>query len=263
MSSTTETLAVRTSSALLIGAIADENSLLEASTFESNFIPLITSICQDFNWEVRKEICGQLPFISKYLGSQKSYSNLYPELIELIDDEEREVASTAIQAFGELVEQYLNKDSQINDIMNMEEVRPELVNQFIKIITEEKFIGKIEISRTLLQNCFWIATQIDLVDDTAIQRGLLNLIAAWLPGVNNRYHIDDEEKSCIASALQNLTKLYKQKTIPLYYTTLYENFIATELSQEKSSEGVKMELAEVFPSFIENIFTCNNSSVEE
>ena len=56
----------------------------------------MTNICQDFNWEVRKEICGQLPFISKYLGGQKAYESLFPELIELIDDEEREVVITAI-----------------------------------------------------------------------------------------------------------------------------------------------------------------------
>ena len=56
----------------------------------------MTNICQDFNWEVRKEICGQLPFIAKYLGAQKAYESLYPELIELIDDEEREVVITAI-----------------------------------------------------------------------------------------------------------------------------------------------------------------------
>ena len=104
MSQRSETLAVRTSSALLIGAVADANSLLKVDTFETNFLPLVTGICQDFNWEVRKEICGQLPFISKYLGSNKAYSNLYPELKELLDDEEREVVITAIQAFGEMVE---------------------------------------------------------------------------------------------------------------------------------------------------------------
>ena len=69
MSQRSQTLAVRTSSALLIGAIADENSLLNVNTFETSFLPLITSICQDFNWEVRKEICGQLPFIAKYLSA--------------------------------------------------------------------------------------------------------------------------------------------------------------------------------------------------
>ena len=45
MSQRTETLAVRTSSALLIGAIADENSLLSVATFERNFLPLVTNIC--------------------------------------------------------------------------------------------------------------------------------------------------------------------------------------------------------------------------
>ena len=90
------------------------------ATFESNLIPLVTSICQDFNWEVRKEICGQLPFIGKYLGSQKTYEELYPELIELLDDEEREVVTTAIQAFAVLVEQFLNTDA---DIENFDEVR--------------------------------------------------------------------------------------------------------------------------------------------
>lgn len=58
MSQRSETLAVRTSSALLIGAIADANSLLGPETFETNVLPIVTSICQDFNWEVRKEICG-------------------------------------------------------------------------------------------------------------------------------------------------------------------------------------------------------------
>lgn len=91
--------------------IADANSLGDLQTFESNFLPIVTNICQDFNWEVRKEICGQLPFISKYLGSQKAYESLYPELIELIDDEEREVVTTAILVFSELAEQFLPTDS--------------------------------------------------------------------------------------------------------------------------------------------------------
>ena len=54
-------------------------------------MPIIKDICDDFNWEVRKEICGQLPFISKYIGAQTSYINFYELLEELLDDEEREV----------------------------------------------------------------------------------------------------------------------------------------------------------------------------
>ena len=96
MSQRSETLAVRTSSALLIGAMADANSLLSPETFETAILPIVTNICQDFNWEVRKEICGQLPFISKYLSPKKAFEHLYPELIELLDDEEREVVIMAI-----------------------------------------------------------------------------------------------------------------------------------------------------------------------
>ena len=126
MSQRSETLAVRTSSALLIGAMADANSLLSAATFESSVLPIVTNICQDFNWEVRKEICGQLPFICKYLSPQKAYEHLYPELIELLDDEEREVVTTAIQAFGEMTEQFLSSDTSVNNIANIDEVRSQL-----------------------------------------------------------------------------------------------------------------------------------------
>ena len=64
-----------------------------------------------------------MPFIAKYLGPKKAYESLYPELIELLDDEEREVVTTAIIAFGELVEQFVNPDTTVNNIIDMEAVR--------------------------------------------------------------------------------------------------------------------------------------------
>lgn len=51
-------LQVRTSCALLIGALADCNSLLSTDIFEKNLLQIVKDICDDFNWEVRKEICG-------------------------------------------------------------------------------------------------------------------------------------------------------------------------------------------------------------
>ena len=47
MSQRSEALAVRCCSALLIGAIADANSLLSVETFEQNFLPIVTNICQE------------------------------------------------------------------------------------------------------------------------------------------------------------------------------------------------------------------------
>ena len=154
-------LHVRTSCALLIGAMADENSLLRQATFEQSLLPIVISICQDFNWEVRKEICGQLPFISKYLSKQKAFESLYPELLELLDDEEREVVTMAIQAFADMVETFLSADAEANDIADKEGVRGQLNAQLKKMLTSESFVGKVDISRLLLENAFWIATLID------------------------------------------------------------------------------------------------------
>ena len=69
---------------------------------------------------MRKEICGQLPFVGKYLSAQLAYQHLYPELIELLDDEEREVVIMAIQAFSEMVELFLNSDNADNNITDKE-----------------------------------------------------------------------------------------------------------------------------------------------
>ena len=67
MSQRNEPLSVRTSCAVLIGALAVGDSLCSPDVFEKNFIAIIKDICQDFNWEVRRDICGQLMNISVYL----------------------------------------------------------------------------------------------------------------------------------------------------------------------------------------------------
>ena len=95
----------------MIGAIADQNSLLSANTFNNSILGIVKNICQDFNWEVRKEICGQLPFIAKYMGPRQAWEHIFPELIGLLDDEEREVVTTAIQAFSALVEEYVGTEA--------------------------------------------------------------------------------------------------------------------------------------------------------
>lgn len=41
--------------------------------------------------------------ISKYIGAEKSFEHLFPEIVELFDDEEREVASSSLNAFSDLI----------------------------------------------------------------------------------------------------------------------------------------------------------------
>jgi len=96
------------------------------------------------------------------LTAAKAYQHLYPELMELLDDEEREVVITAIEAFGEMVELFLSPE---NNIAEKEPVRQQLNIQLKKMLRSDNFVGKVDICRILLVNSFWIATMIDLPKD--------------------------------------------------------------------------------------------------
>ena len=58
---------MRTSCAVLMGALAVGNSLQSPEVFERHFLAIVKDICQDFNWEVRRDICAQLMNISDYM----------------------------------------------------------------------------------------------------------------------------------------------------------------------------------------------------
>jgi len=96
------------------------------------------------------------------LTAAKAYQHLCPELMELLDDEEREVVITAIEAFGEMVELFLSPE---NNIAEKEPVRQQLNIQLKKMLRSDNFVGKVDICRILLVNSFWIATMIDLPKD--------------------------------------------------------------------------------------------------
>ena len=69
------------------------------------------------------------------------------------------------------------------------------------MLTQESFTGKIDVSRQLLANCFWVATLIDLPADVELQTGLLSLLKAWRPGGDNLYEAEEQESQYIALAL--------------------------------------------------------------
>lgn len=68
-----QTIKVRIKAASLLGFLAKYNSLGKSEHFENFFIQnKLRPICQDLNWEVRKEMCMGLLYISKYIGQEKS-----------------------------------------------------------------------------------------------------------------------------------------------------------------------------------------------
>lgn len=113
MTKLSEPVQVRASAALLIGELAAGNSLLSVDNFEKNFLFSIKALCQDFNWEVRKQMTDQLLSISQYIGAPKSFEHIFPELTELFEDEEKEVTLSAIEAFADLIIDVYSKDETL------------------------------------------------------------------------------------------------------------------------------------------------------
>jgi len=94
---------VRIKAASLLGCIAKYNSLGTSANLEDLLFGektsrsrLVGAVCQDIHWEVRKEMCSNLIFISKNIGPEKSFKYVWPDLKELLDDEEGEVVSEAM-----------------------------------------------------------------------------------------------------------------------------------------------------------------------
>ena len=62
------------------------------------------------------------------------------------------------------------------------------------MLTSERFIGKEDISRILLVNCFWISALIKMPDDEELPQALLNLLKAWFVGPSKRFAAEDYER---------------------------------------------------------------------
>ena len=87
---------VRIKAASLLGLLAKHNSLGSLKKFEDYVVGKLHSVCQDLHWEVRKDMCKSLIYISRYIGRDRSFKVVMPELKELLDDEEGETVTEAI-----------------------------------------------------------------------------------------------------------------------------------------------------------------------
>lgn len=57
-------------------------------------------LCQDFNWEVRKDMCKHLIKVSDYIGAKECIKDFFHEIVELVDDEENDVKIQGIKTFA-------------------------------------------------------------------------------------------------------------------------------------------------------------------
>lgn len=60
-------------------------------------LPLIHSLCQDVNYEVRACICSQLHYVARSLDTDTVKPVLLPSLVELASDEESQVRIESVE----------------------------------------------------------------------------------------------------------------------------------------------------------------------
>jgi len=62
--------------------------------------------------------------------------------------------------------------------------------------------------------------------------------------------------------LKYLSKLYNKATLKLFYEPCYKNFIASQLDDDKTVYGAKMQIAEVYHEFIQYSCSSGQSATE-
>ncbi|XP_043839509.1 serine/threonine-protein phosphatase 4 regulatory subunit 4 isoform X3 [Dromiciops gliroides] len=98
-----QTLQSRLVSCKLLGKLSNK---FEAHIIKREILPLVKSLCQDVEYEVRSCMCRQLDIIAQGIGTELTKSVVLPELIELARDESSSVRLAAFETLVNLLEMF-------------------------------------------------------------------------------------------------------------------------------------------------------------
>ncbi|XP_017767085.1 PREDICTED: serine/threonine-protein phosphatase 4 regulatory subunit 4-like isoform X2 [Eufriesea mexicana] len=118
----------------------------DSALIQKEVLPMVHSLCQDVNSEVRASICLQLRFVAEDLGAESVKSALLPSFVELASDEESNVRCASVQTIAYLLP-HLQEDTIKTTIVplvkklceNTQSVQPD--DDVICVIAQE--FGKI------------------------------------------------------------------------------------------------------------------------
>ncbi|XP_071963727.1 serine/threonine-protein phosphatase 4 regulatory subunit 4-like [Antedon mediterranea] len=96
----TQLMQSRLASCLILGKIATR---FDSFMIRKDLLPLVTSLCQDIEYEVRACMCRQLDAVARGLGLEPTKSAILPELVELSNDEESCVRLAALETIVNLL----------------------------------------------------------------------------------------------------------------------------------------------------------------
>ncbi|GFS85039.1 hypothetical protein TNCV_1306391 [Trichonephila clavipes] len=75
----------------------------DAYVIKKEVLPVVLSLCQDVDFEVRGYMCRQLDIVAKGIGLEATKSAILPELVELANDEETFVRLAAIETVVQML----------------------------------------------------------------------------------------------------------------------------------------------------------------
>lgn len=82
------------------------SNVIDKDAAKKKLLPKMKMLCRDFNWEVRKAITGSIGCVFNLLTREECDRHLFDIMVELLDDEEAEVKSLAIEAFLDNFEKF-------------------------------------------------------------------------------------------------------------------------------------------------------------
>uniref|UniRef100_UPI00398F32A9 serine/threonine-protein phosphatase 4 regulatory subunit 4 isoform X2 n=1 Tax=Pristiophorus japonicus TaxID=55135 RepID=UPI00398F32A9 len=100
-----QTIQSRLASCKILGKVARK---FESHIIKRDILPLVKSLCQDVEYEVRSCMCRQLEYIAQGIGVEQTKNAILPELVELARDEG---SSVRIAAFDTIVNLLVMFDS--------------------------------------------------------------------------------------------------------------------------------------------------------
>ncbi|XP_042730234.1 serine/threonine-protein phosphatase 4 regulatory subunit 4 isoform X3 [Lagopus leucura] len=102
-----QTLQSRLVSCKIMGKLANK---FEAHIVKREILPLVKSLCQDVEYEVRTCMCRQLEHIAQGIGTELTKTVVLPELVELARDEGSSVRLAAFETLVNLLDMFDSDD---------------------------------------------------------------------------------------------------------------------------------------------------------
>ncbi|KAL4125099.1 hypothetical protein PRIC2_008688 [Phytophthora ramorum] len=119
----------------ILGAVTALN-LLSAPDIEGLYFQKMMALCQDTDAEVRKCMCIQLDGLARAVGEEHACTELLPELLELLQDEEEQVKQTAFLTLLSLIDFFPARDRVkliVPEFISMANSLPDYLRNFLEV----------------------------------------------------------------------------------------------------------------------------------